>query len=39
MPKGGHLSIVPGEVELVVLERTPTAGMTPQAARSPRPHP
>ncbi|MBI4517831.1 MAG: 1-acyl-sn-glycerol-3-phosphate acyltransferase [Deltaproteobacteria bacterium] len=28
MPKGGYLSIVPGEAELVVLEPIPTAGMT-----------
>lgn len=28
MPKGRYLSIVPGEVEVVVLEPIPTAGMT-----------
>lgn len=28
MPKGGYLSIVPGDVEVVVLEPIPTAGLT-----------
>ena len=28
MPKGSYLSIVPGEVEIVVLPPIPTAGMT-----------
>jgi len=28
MPRGGYLSIVPGEVELVVLEPIPTEGLT-----------
>jgi 1-acyl-sn-glycerol-3-phosphate acyltransferase len=28
MPKGGHLSIVPGDVEVVVLEPIPTVGMS-----------
>lgn len=28
MPKGGYLSILPGDAELVVLEPIPTAGMT-----------
>jgi 1-acyl-sn-glycerol-3-phosphate acyltransferase len=28
MPKGGYLSIVPGEAELVVLEPIPTVGLT-----------
>ena len=27
MPKGGYLSIVPGDVELVVMEPIPTAGL------------
>jgi 1-acyl-sn-glycerol-3-phosphate acyltransferase len=28
MPKGGYLSIYPGEVEMVILEPIPTSGMT-----------
>jgi 1-acyl-sn-glycerol-3-phosphate acyltransferase len=28
MPKGGYLSIVPGEAEIVILAPIPTAGMT-----------
>jgi predicted transcriptional regulator len=28
MPKGGYLSIVPGEVEIVVLPPIPTAAMS-----------